>query len=191
MAYVRSGSTNRLVDDIMLRYMFEHLDDPRLSLATSLFVWYNRKPLIFSPIEFPRYMFYMLPFLQELTDSDTTYLYAQENENIPKLILEMLPYALLNACSTRLYGSWLSRMEKTGGVTTVQPVRMDLPSETVNTANIPIRRLDISSKLSIDIKAILSRLIREFKIPKDTAIEIQFKGDPLEESILVSVDMHI
>ena len=30
--YVRSGSTNRLVDDIMLQYMFEHVNDPNLTI---------------------------------------------------------------------------------------------------------------------------------------------------------------
>jgi hypothetical protein len=66
---------------------------------------------------------------------------------------------------------------KAGGVTTIQPIRIDLPSETVTTTNI-----EILSKLSVDIKAVMSQCIREFKIPKDTAIEIQFRA--VQASIL-------
>ena len=59
------------------------------------------------------------------------------------------------------------------------------PNERFNADLITIHRLDILPKLAIDAKDILRRFMMEFKLPKDTKIEIENKSkDVVEQSIL-------
>jgi hypothetical protein len=91
--YIRSGNGKRLVDDTMLRFLFEHKEDPGFSVTSSLCVWYDRKNLIFSPLESTDYFSDLLPFLQDLNTEDKNHLRSNEFENIQNLILQSFPYA--------------------------------------------------------------------------------------------------
>jgi Schlafen, AlbA_2 len=185
--YIRSGNRNRLVDDNLLQYMFQHLDDPSLSIITSLCVWYNRKPFNLSPFRSPSYISSIEPFLPEFNHQNTDYLFSDESDNIQSLMIEILPYAFLEELSWPFSLSWLIKIENANETRTIRPQRVDIPYESIGINTIPFHGLDILPKLSIDTKDILGKFMREFKLPEGTKIKIEIKSkskDVIRESIL-------
>jgi hypothetical protein len=114
--YIRSEKGKRLVDDTILRSLFENTIDPNMSLTSSISLWYNRKGLVFSQIYSPTYMWYILPFVQDMSQPDREYILSNEIENIQSLLLELLPYAFLNHLKMTFISSWLIDKKKTKGI---------------------------------------------------------------------------
>jgi hypothetical protein len=183
--YIRSGRRKSLVDDIMLRFMFQNTNDPHLASTTGLTIWYNRKEFVFSEIESTDYMFYMLPFLQEIRHKDRKYLSEHDSKHIPDLMIEVFPYAFLMDLSKTFTSSWLVDIEKTAGITTTRPLKVDLRSDIVSAADIPMNSMNVLTRLTIDIKDILSKSLLKFRLPEDTKIEIEIKVvNDFKQSIL-------
>jgi hypothetical protein len=126
--YLRSGNSNRLVDDHLLNYLFSHADDPTLSLNFDLHIYYSRINPRVNPI--PRHrvfrpVYEFIKYLYSLSDEDVEYILADESSRLRQLYVELLPYAMLSYLSFPFSSSWLVNVERRAGLTTTSPIPTD------------------------------------------------------------------
>jgi hypothetical protein len=179
--YIRSGSRKKLVDDITLEFIFGHVEDPNVSTFYYISIWYKRGDFILSPIHFPSYASFMLPYLQDIQrKKEASYLFEKEEpRRVRALFLEVLPYTFLHHAGLKLGHSWLTRVERFGSGPLYTPVRTDLPTDTLFSHSLPISGVNLLPKLSLDIQKILQEFHYELKLPKGTTVDIDIKNDDL------------
>jgi hypothetical protein len=180
--YIRSGSRKKLVDDTTLEFMFKHIEDPNTTATYHIPIWYKREDFILSPVHFPNFASFMLPYIQNIQrKKEASYLFEDEGNRMRALFLEVLPYTFLNHAGLKLGHSWLTRVVKFGSGAEYTPVRTDLPSDNISSRDLPIDGVKVLPKLSIDMQKVLEDFHFELKLPKGTKVEIRINNeDPIQ-----------
>lgn len=188
--YVRIESGKRLVKDRLLDYMFKNVEDPYFEHRFAIGLQYIRDNFNISEIMFDiPYMgiWTIASFIKHLNEEDIKFIKEEEPNRIGSLIVELLPYAMLEFLSNYFYSSWDINIEKIGDSTTISPLKdidkIELKLE--NILNPPENTL--LSNLSLDIKSILRRKDFKLSLPPETKFEItQLPGTPPISKIQLS-----
>jgi hypothetical protein len=170
--YIRTGAGKRLVDDGTLRFMFNSIGDPQINGNFRICLWYDRMTLNLCPFQYPRYVSNLLPFLTELNTDDVKFILEREVERIQGLLVNIMPYALTYHLAWTFPHSWSVEVQRRHDITTVSSSRTDLPSKAVSYLDIPVCKGNVLSQLSLDLASNLKMFVMNFKLPRETSVEI-------------------
>lgn len=176
--YIRDGSAKRLVSDELLRYIFNHSEDPALKYDYDISIQYlrkNPKEILTTPYQTYSPVGSLFAFWNNLNIKDVSFLLEEEGTNIRSLLVELLPYAMLCDLSRHYSGSWLVNVVRRAGRTTTSYSKTDDVKE-IRHDHIPlIPNNSITSRTSLNLTDVLKKNFFRLMLPANTEIIINFK----------------
>ena len=180
--YIRTSSGKRLVSDTVLKWLFEHSEDPRLEYSFYIRFQYFRDNLQMpiasdvAPTWYEQTPGGPYIFLRKLTEEDIGYILQDEAMRVQALFIELLPYMMLTSFSWKFGQSWLITIERKTGLMTYATVRRDVEKGIITPADISYPPDNsLVSQLSFNLKSVIDEWMKGITVPLGTKISIDFE----------------